>query len=144
MKKWKKSEKKAKDEIKGKRVPGSGAGMIKGDVISENWLIESKETSKERYYLELKVLKKLHRQALMYQRKPLLRFSFSEERIFYFFPVKDLNTISFTTDAKVRTWDGESRLRINKFEPATLVFITAKGMPLIWYLCPKELWKEYQ
>ena len=46
-----------------KRIPGSGAGHIKGDWRTDDNLIECKQTSKKSFRLTEKMVEKIHREA---------------------------------------------------------------------------------
>lgn len=59
-----KSENKAAKLEGGRRSPMSGAGRVKGDVQTSNWLIEDKTTEAVSYRLELDKLVTTHRQAI--------------------------------------------------------------------------------
>lgn len=79
---WKKQEINIAKKFSGKRQPGSGNRQtftLKGDVKSETFLHEAKDTSANQYRLALSDLKKLEGQALALNRIPLFQVSIKNE-----------------------------------------------------------------
>lgn len=73
IKKWEKKEIKDTKTFGGKRVRGSGNRWHSpGDVKSDKWLIDSKQTSKKSYSVSLETWHKLSDEALFSYRLPLL------------------------------------------------------------------------
>ncbi len=61
-----------------KRVKGSGAWVgHKGDLESDDFLLENKATEKNSYSLKLEVLRKIGREALRANRRPSLMLQFT-------------------------------------------------------------------
>jgi len=59
-----------------KQQPGSGAGVKKGDLILEDFLVEVKTTTKKSYSLNKEVLEKVKGQAFRLAKKPVLIVSY--------------------------------------------------------------------
>ena len=73
MKAWEKKEKKGSIDFGGKRVKGSGNTWNQpGDVKTDTFLIDSKQTAKPSYSLTLKTWDKLYEEALFSFRLPIL------------------------------------------------------------------------
>lgn len=73
MKKWVKKEKKDAKDFLGQRQKGSGNYWAKpGDVKSDTFLIDSKQTDKPSYSVTKKTWDKLYEEALFSYRIPLL------------------------------------------------------------------------
>lgn len=73
MKKWEKKEKKDAKDFGGQRQKGSGNYWSKpGDVTTEDFLIDSKQTDKASYSITKKTWDKLSEEALFSYRYPML------------------------------------------------------------------------
>ena len=73
MKDWEKKEKKDSKDFDGQRQKGSGNFWAKpGDVKTEDYLIDSKQTSKSSYSISYKTWDKLYEEALFSFRIPIL------------------------------------------------------------------------
>lgn len=73
MKKWEQKEKADAKVFNGKRQKGSGNyWAAPGDVKTENFLIDSKQTSKPSYSIAKKTWDKLYEEALFSYRVPIL------------------------------------------------------------------------
>lgn len=77
--------------IYGRKVPLSGAGDLKGDIIGEGvyseLVIENKFTEKSSYSLKLETLNKARREAKQHLKHPALRLDFNGE-VFIIVPEK--------------------------------------------------------
>lgn len=78
MKNWERFELKLAKKFSGTRIRGSGCGAQKGDIRSEKYLIEAKETSKDSYTLDIQKLLKLTREAFRAQRIPVFCIQFGD------------------------------------------------------------------
>lgn len=73
MKKWEIKEKSDAKTFQGKRVKGSGNYWSQpGDVRSDDFLIDSKQTSKKSFSISKEMWDKLYEEALFTYRYPLL------------------------------------------------------------------------
>jgi len=72
MKTWERAERKIAVGVRGRRTPGSGNGNIKGDVITREWCIEVKETSRQPMIFHFNWLRKAALEASRMRRKPAL------------------------------------------------------------------------
>lgn len=73
MKNWEKKEKKDKKDFNGRRQKGSGNYWAQpGDVKSDTFLIEDKQTDKRSYSIKYDIWDKLYEEALFSYRIPLL------------------------------------------------------------------------
>lgn len=73
MKKWKKKEKSDAFTFNGKVTKGSGnSWYAPGDIKTENFLIECKQTEKKSYSISLTTWDKIYSQALFSYRTPIL------------------------------------------------------------------------
>lgn len=73
MKKWEAKEEKDKKDFGGYRQRGSGNFWSRpGDIKTDKFLIEAKQTEKPSYSLNKKTLKKLYEEALFSYRIPIL------------------------------------------------------------------------
>lgn len=71
-----KTEKKLAEKVAGKTVARSGGGILKGDVKTKEYLIQSKYTDKKSFSLKLTDLEKAEEEAIMENRMPLFYISF--------------------------------------------------------------------
>ena len=73
MKKWKQKELKDRKDFRGKSIRGSGnQAFHPGDIKSDQFLIESKQTDKQSYSISLKTWTKIYDEALFSFKLPLL------------------------------------------------------------------------
>ena len=76
MRKWKSLERRVSHLLQGRRIPLSGGSWLKGDVITDEYLVEVKGRTEKadpsRFKIELKWLEKIIEEAKTYNRKPLL------------------------------------------------------------------------
>jgi len=73
MKKWVKKETKDAKDFNGTRTPRSGGLWgFKGDIKSDKFLIESKETEKDSFRITKKLWNKIYTEAIESRRLPLL------------------------------------------------------------------------
>ncbi len=72
-------EKRTAEEFEGRTTPMSGAGNIKGDVTTEEFLIECKTTSKTQFPVKLAVLEKLTKEAMNARKIPLMQVDLDDE-----------------------------------------------------------------
>jgi len=73
MKKWEKKEKADAKAFTGNRVKGSGSYWARpGDVKTEDFLIDSKQTDKASYSVSKKTWDKLYEESLFSYRYPML------------------------------------------------------------------------
>jgi len=73
MKKWVKKEKSDEKAFDGRRQKGSGnQWYAPGDVKTDRFLIDSKDTSKKSYSITIKTWDKLYEEALFAKRLPVL------------------------------------------------------------------------
>ena len=78
--KWQKKEYRDRDDFGGKETKASGRiWSDPGDVKTQNWLIESKYTSKKSYSISRKIWEKLDGQALLSFRMPLLSIQIQDD-----------------------------------------------------------------
>ena len=77
-KSWHKQEKRIATELGGRLTPASGAGPIKGDVQTDDYIIEAKTTTKKSYAVTTTTLKKLEQQSHLQSKKPALFIQFEE------------------------------------------------------------------
>lgn len=75
-----KAERKLAKDIDGKTTPASGASIIKGDIITDRFVIQSKYTDKKSFSLKLKDLLQAEADALHEGREPLFMIEFSGRR----------------------------------------------------------------
>lgn len=72
-KKWELKEISDSKLFKGKRVPGSGNQWSKpGDVKTDDFLMEVKQTDKKSYSLNVAIWKKISKEALFSYRMPMM------------------------------------------------------------------------
>ncbi len=77
----KRSEKRCADIFKGRIQPASGSlppAAFKGDVKSELFLIDDKNTNLQSFGVKSSVFKKLRREAFMNDKKPMIRIEFQD------------------------------------------------------------------
>lgn len=79
MKNWEKAQNRVAHLTGGKLVPFSGKSRRKGDVATEDYLIEVKETSKDRFTITLDLLDKIYNEALIEKKSPVLVIEFSNK-----------------------------------------------------------------
>ncbi len=72
-------EKRTAKEFGGRTTPMSGAGNVKGDVLSDEFLIECKTTSKTQFTVRLDVLAKLVKEAANASKTPLMQIDLDDE-----------------------------------------------------------------
>lgn len=72
-------EKRLAKSLGGRRTPGSGSKAIKGDVHTQEELVEAKTTSKTQYTLKLEDLQKLERQATGAGKRPVFAIELNNE-----------------------------------------------------------------
>lgn len=73
MKKWEQKEKKDSKDFKGKKQKASGNyWAAPGDIKTEDFLIDSKQTEKKSYSISLETWDKLYEEALFSFRIPML------------------------------------------------------------------------
>lgn len=72
-KKSKKREEMCAKEVRGRRSPASGSGIVKGDVQTDQWLIEDKYTEKMSYSLRLAIVKKTLAQAMTVGKRGVIK-----------------------------------------------------------------------
>ena len=78
-------EKELSKALGAKLTPASGAfAFNKGDMKTDEWLIESKATEKPSYSLTKKVLEKIEREAIKDHRLPLLILELQGRRYYIF------------------------------------------------------------
>ena len=78
---WETKEKKDAKVFNGKRMPRSGGfWSAKGDIKSEKYLIESKQTTKRSFSVSIDLWKKIEREALLSNRIPLLSIEMGKEK----------------------------------------------------------------
>jgi hypothetical protein len=71
-------EARAAEDYKGKRTPGSGNQWhSKGDIKTDDYLIECKTTTKASYSLKYQDLLKIWKEAILESRTPLFEIEFS-------------------------------------------------------------------
>lgn len=91
--KWELKEKSDAKEFTGKRVKGSGNRWYSpGDVKTNEFLIDSKQTDKKSYSLNIDTLDKLYEEALFSYRIPLLSIKIQDKEIIVLFK-EDFNRI---------------------------------------------------
>ena len=71
MVEWEECQQIVSKLLKGKITPGSGNGRVKGDVITDHYCIEVKNTSKKSYPLSKLTLNKLIHEAKSHRKIPL-------------------------------------------------------------------------
>ncbi len=72
-------ERQTAKELGGRRVPGSGNGdHRKGDIVTDELLIERKDTGKRSYILKADDLEKLRIQAVMADKLPVFQVAFGD------------------------------------------------------------------
>ena len=82
MKKWKKKEKLDARDFGGHSQVGSGnQWYAPGDVKTDDFLIDSKHTTKKSYSITLKTWDKLYEEALFAKRLPVLSLQIQETEI---------------------------------------------------------------
>ncbi len=80
-KNWEKKEMKDAELFNGKRTPRSGGlWSAKGDVKSDKYLIESKQTMKKSFSVSVDLWKKIEREALLNNRIPLLSLEIGKDK----------------------------------------------------------------
>lgn len=79
-KKFQIHEKRDSKNFSGKMTPGSGSKSIKGDVQTDDLLIECKCTEKSQYILKKEVLQKLKSQAFNIGKTPILSLEICDEK----------------------------------------------------------------
>lgn len=79
---WRKKEIKDAKDFKGKLTPRSGGYFsFPGDVVTEDFLIDSKTTDKNRFSVTKQMWKKIDTEALKSRRMPLLSVKFGDSNI---------------------------------------------------------------
>lgn len=82
MKKWQKKEKKDSKDFDGQVQKGSGNYWARpGDIVTDDFLIESKQTEKGSYSVSLKVWDKIYEEALFKFRLPMLSLIIQETEL---------------------------------------------------------------
>ena len=82
MKQWQKKEIKDATSFGGKRTPRSGGfWSFPGDVKTDNFLIDSKKTDKNRYSITKQIWNKIDIEALKCRKIPILSVEFSDDNI---------------------------------------------------------------
>ena len=82
-KKWHKKERRDRDSFGGRRTPRSGGLWgFKGDIKSDKFLIESKQTEKKSYSVTQKLLQKLWNEAILEQRIGVLSVELGDGKEF--------------------------------------------------------------
>lgn len=73
MKKWQRKEQNDAEDFGGFRTPGSGnKDGFKGDVKTDDWLIECKHTTRKGFRITNTLWDKCHNEALLADRRPIL------------------------------------------------------------------------
>jgi hypothetical protein len=86
MKKWEKKEKKDAKDFSGYRQKGSGNFWAKpGDVKADDFLVDSKQTDKKSFSINLKMLDKIYQEALFSFRYPMLSIQIQDQEIVVLF-----------------------------------------------------------
>ena len=78
----KRSERRAVTVLGGKLQPASGAlppAYLKGDVVTDRFMVDDKTTEKSSYSVHTALWKKLSREAFMSRKKAMLRLEFRKE-----------------------------------------------------------------
>ena len=79
---WVKKEKKDAESFGGKRTPRSGGlWFAKGDVRSNEYLIENKTTAKESFSVSVPLWEKIEKEALLSHRLPLLSLEMGNDKL---------------------------------------------------------------
>lgn len=82
MSDWKKQEKRLAGKVQGSRPAASGAFWTrKGDVRSEDLLIEAKATDKASYSIKKQIWEKIRREALLDGRMPVLAIQIQDRNL---------------------------------------------------------------
>lgn len=82
MKPWQNKEKRDAKTSGGKVTPRSGGlWFAPGDVKSNDFLIDSKTTDKNRFSVTKKMWKKIYKEALLERKMPMLSAQFGDENI---------------------------------------------------------------
>lgn len=82
MSDWKKQEKRLAGKVQGSRPAASGAFWTrKGDVRSEDLLIEAKTTDKASYSIKKQIWEKIRREALLDGRMPVLAIQIQDRNL---------------------------------------------------------------
>ena len=81
-KKWEMKEISDSKLFKGKRVPGSGNHWSKpGDVKTDDFLLEVKQTDKASYSLNVNIWKKISKEALFSYRLPMMSIKIQDTEL---------------------------------------------------------------
>jgi len=82
MRAWQRKEKSDEKDFGGRRTSGSGKSWYgKGDIKTDTFLIEDKQTDKNSYRIETKTWRKISNEALLSQRLPLLSLKIQETEL---------------------------------------------------------------
>jgi len=82
MKNWQKKEKKDAESFTGRKTPKSGGHWsFPGDVVTKDFLIDSKITEKKGFRITGKIWRKVFSEALKSRKIPILSLSLSNEDI---------------------------------------------------------------
>lgn len=81
-KKWQKKEKRDAKDFNGKRVRGSGSQWnYPGDVLSDTYLIDSKQTGNKSFGVSVQIWDKLCEEAAFADRTPLLSLEIQDTEL---------------------------------------------------------------
>ena len=99
MKNWEKKEKKDAKAFGGKRVKASGSlWYAPGDVKTDRFIIDSKDTSKDSFSLNKHKLLKLYDEGLFLERIPMMSINISGMEVCVFFKDDILKLLSELED----------------------------------------------
>lgn len=93
MKEWKDFEKKLARRTNGRRTPGSGNKYIKGDVLTDRYMIEAKQRTSDFYELSISDLEKLSFEAEAARKEPLFAVSLNSCELYLVPACQYLNLI---------------------------------------------------
>jgi hypothetical protein len=93
MRNWEKAERKISLRIKGRRTPGSGNGIRKGDILTDKYCIEVKETSKPGMTIHMDWFTKLLLEGSVMHRKCALILELSNGENLCFVETEDSELI---------------------------------------------------
>jgi Holliday junction resolvase len=114
MSRWERAELRVADELGGKLVRGSGRGARKGDVITDEYLVEVKETGRPFFDVTENMLLKIHQEAMLHERTPVLAIEFHDRTLHYFL----LSNSSSAPNKQVRLHNdtGYEDIKVGRFK----------------------------
>lgn len=116
MDSWEKAEQRVAKLFGGKLVRGSGRGTHKGDVVTDNYLIEVKETAKQHYTLSFNTLLKLVEEAWAVRKVPLLIIELGDGQLYVVHEITNQQDSTVVSVRLPRKTNSKATLRYYSFK----------------------------